>query len=171
MSHSKDADDALIIVELVDDLVRAHAKRPRSAEASSKGMARLGFALEEAQGPDDGNGQGPVELGDLLAGPPREFDLAHLPMSTVELSAKLVKCHSVPAVDLLASLLNGDERVGIGEDLGGLFQGFILVDWDEHGHRATPTGDNDMLPEIGDLIDDLAELAAKLTDWDRLAHG
>ncbi|MGA2306736.1 MAG: hypothetical protein ABSH29_21490 [Acidimicrobiales bacterium] len=133
-------------------------------------MARFGFALEETQGLDDGIGKRPVELDDLPAGPPREFDLGHLPMSTVELSAKLVKCHSVSLVDLLASLLNGDEGVGIGEDLGGLFQGFILVDWDEHGGRATPTGDNDMLPQIGDLIDDLAELAPKLSDWDRLAH-
>jgi hypothetical protein len=171
MPDGEDADDALVLVKLVDDPVGANAKRPQPAKASSKGMTCLGFAFEEAEGLDDGIGQGTIEVDDLLAGAPGELDPAHLRVSTVELSAKLVKCHGLPALDLLASFLDGDERLGIGEDLSGLFQGVVLVDRDEHGGRPTPTGDDDMLPEIGDLIDDLAEFAAKLTDWDRLAHG
>jgi hypothetical protein len=171
MPDGEDADEALVLVELVDDPVGANAKRAQPAKASSNDMTCLGFAFDEPEGPDDGIRQGPVELEDLLAGAPGELDLPHLRVSTVELSAKLVECHGLPPLDLLPSFLDGDERLGIGEDLSGLFQGVVLVDRDEHGRRPAPTGDDDMLPEIGDLIDDLAEFAAKHTDWDRLAHG
>lgn len=171
MPHGEDADDALVIVELVDDPVGTNTQRPQPAKASSKGVPGRGLTLEEAHGLHERIRERPVERDDRLAGPPGEFDPAHLRVSTVELLAKLVKCHSFPTIDLLASLLDGEECVGIGEDLSGLFQGLVLVDRDEHRRRAAPTGDNDMLAQIGDLIDDLAELAAKLTDRDRLAHG
>jgi hypothetical protein len=170
MPDGEDADDALVIVELVDEPVGADAKRPQPPKASSKGMACLGFAFEEAKRLDNSIGHRPVELEDLLAGPPGEFDPAHLRVSTVELPPKLVKRHGFPALDLLASFLDGDKRVRIGEDLRGFFQGLVLVNRDEYSGGPTPTGDDDVLSEIGDLIDDLAELATKHTDRDRFAH-
>lgn len=171
MPHGEHANDALVIVKLVDDPVSTNTQRPQPAKASSKGMPGRGLALEEAHSLDDCIREWPVERDDRMAGLPGEFDPAHLRVPTVELLAKLVQCHRLPTIDLLASLLDGDERVGIGEDLSGLFQGLVLVDRHEHRRRTASAGDNHMLAQIGDPIDDLAELAAKLADRHRLVHG
>ena len=56
MPDGKNADDPLVVVELVDDPVGADAKRPQPPKASSKSMACLGFAFEEAKRLDNGIG-------------------------------------------------------------------------------------------------------------------
>jgi hypothetical protein len=167
---SEDTDDALVTVDLVDDPVSTDAKRPESAKASSKRVTCIGFAFEEAKRLDDGIGPRPVEIDDLLTGPPGELDPAHLPVSAVELSAQLIERHSFPSLDLLTTFFDGSERFGIGEDLGGLLQGLVFVHRDKHSRGSAPPGDDHVLSEVGNLIDHLAELAAELSNGNRLTH-
>ncbi len=132
-------------------------------------MACLRLAFEKAEGLDDSIGQRPAEIDDLLASPSNELDPAHLRASTVELSAQLVKRHGLVVLGQLAPLFDCGDRVGVGEDLGGLLQGLVFVYRDKHGRRTAPPGDDHMLSEVGNLIDDLAQLTTKLTDWNGLA--
>ena len=166
----ENTDYALVTVDLVDDPVGTDPKRPEPAKAPSKRVTRIWFAFEEAERLDDGIGQRPVEIDDLLTGPSRQLDPAHLPVSAVELSAQLIERHSFPSLDLLTTFFDGSERVGIGEDLGGLFQGLIFVHRDKHSRGTAPTGNDHVLSEVSNLIDDLAELATELSNGNRLTH-
>ena len=170
MPNGENTDDALVAVDLVDDPVSTDAKRPEPAKASSKRVTCIGFAFEEAERLDDGIGQRPVEIDDLLTGPPRQLDPAHLPVSAVELSAQLIERHSFSSLDLLTAFFDGSERVGIGEDLGGLLQGLIFVDRDKHSRGTAAPGDDHVLSEVSNLIDELAELATQLSNGNRLTH-
>ena len=133
-------------------------------------MARLGFPYEGAKGPDDCVGQRPVEVEHLSASPPDELDPAHLQASAAEILTKLGEAHGLPALGFVVAFVDRGEGVGVGEDLGGLFQALVLVNGDQHGGGAAPAGDDDVFSQVGDLADDLAELAAQLSDWDRPAH-
>jgi hypothetical protein len=166
----EDTDDALVAVDLVNDPVRTDAKRPEPTETSSKRVTCIWFAFEKAERLDDGIGQRPVEINDLFTGPSGELDPAHLPESAVELSAQLIERHRFPSLDLLTTFFDGSERLGVGEDLSGLLQGLIFVHRDKHSRGTAPPGDNHMLSEVSNLIDELAELATKLSDGNRLTH-
>lgn len=76
MPDSENTDDALIAIDLVDDPVSTDAKRPEPAKTPSKRVTCIGFTFEEAQCLDDGIGQRPVKIDDLLTGPPGELDPA-----------------------------------------------------------------------------------------------
>jgi hypothetical protein len=166
----ENTNDPLVTVDLVDDPVRTDAKRPEPAKAPSKRVTCIWFAFEEAERLDDGIGQRPVEIEDFSADPSGELDPAHLPVSAVELSAQLIERHSFSSLDLLTTFFDGSERVGIGEDLGGLLQGLIFVHRDKHSRGTAPPGDDHVLSEVGNLIDELAELATKLSNGNRLTH-
>ena len=131
-------------------------------------MTCIGFAFEEPERLDDGVGQRPVEIDDLLTDALDELDPAHLPVSAVELSAQLIERHSLSSLDLLTTFFDGSERVGIGEDLGGLLQGLVFVHRDKHSRGTAPPGDDHVLSEVGNLIDDLAELTTELSNGNRL---
>jgi hypothetical protein len=145
---------------LVDDPVRTDAKRPEPAEATSKLVPGIRFAFQQAERFDDRVPQRPVEIDDLLAGPPGELNPAHLPLSVGELSAKLIERHSFTSLDLMTTFFDGSERFGIRKDLGGLFQGLVFVHGNKHSGGATPSSDDHVLSEVSNLIDHLAELAS-----------
>jgi hypothetical protein len=166
----ENTNDPLVAVDLVDDPVSTDAKRPEPAKAPSKRVTCIWFAFEEAERLDDGIGQRPVETDDLLTSPSGELDPAHLPVSAVELSAQLFERHSFPSLDLFTTFFDGSERVGIGEDLGGLLQGLIFVHRDKHSRGTAPPGDDHVLSEVSNLIDELTELATKLSNGNRLTH-
>ena len=139
-------------------------------EPPSKRVARFGFPFEGAKGLDDCVGQRPVEVEQLSASPPDELDPAHLQASAAEFSTKLGEAHGLPALGFVAAFVDSGEGVGVGEDLGGLFQGLVLVDGDQHRSGPAPAGDDDVFSQVGDLVDGLAKPAAQLSDWDRPAH-
>jgi hypothetical protein len=165
-----DTDYTFVAVDLVNDSVSTDAKRPEPAKAPSKRVPCIWFAFEEAECLSDGIGQRPVEIDDLLTGPPRQFDPAHLSVSAIELSAQLIERHSFPSLDLFTPFFDGSECVGIGEDLSGLFQGLIFVHRDKHGRGTAPPGDDHVLSEVSNLIDEVAELATELSYGNRLTH-
>lgn len=170
MPDGENTNDPLVAVDLVDDPVGTDAKRPEPAKAPSKRVTCIWFAFEEVERLDDGVGQRPVEIDDLFTCPSGELDPAHLPGSAVELSAQLIERHGFPSLDLVTTFFDGSERVGIREDLGGLFQGLIFVHRDKHSRGTTPTGDDHMLSEVSNLINELTELATKLSNGNRLTH-
>jgi len=53
----EDTEDALVVVEPVDDSVGSDAQRPRPPKAPSKGVACFGIAFEKAESLDDRVGQ------------------------------------------------------------------------------------------------------------------
>ncbi|MGA2520606.1 MAG: hypothetical protein ABSG81_07285 [Acidimicrobiales bacterium] len=170
MPDREHANDLLVAVDLVDDPVRTDAKRPEAAKAPSKRVTCIRFALKKAERLHDGIGQEQVEIDDLFTGPSGELDPTHLPVSAVELSAQLIERHSFPSLDLLTSFFDGSERAGIGEDFGGLLQGLVFVHRDEHSRGTAPPGDDHVLSEVSNLIDELAEFAAELSNGNRLTH-
>ena len=62
------------------------------------------------------------------------------------------------------------ERVLIREDLGGLLQGLVLVDRDQHCRRSAMPRDRDMLTTISDLVEQISEVGAELPDRHGLRH-
>ncbi len=170
MPDGENTNDPLVPIDLVNDPVRTDAKRPEPAKAPSKRVTCIWFAFEEGERLDDGIGQRPVEIDDLFTGPSGELDPAHLRVSAVELSAELIERHGFPSLDLLTTFFDGSECVGIGEDLGGLFQGLIFVHRDKHSRGTAPPGDDHVLSEVSNLIDELAELATELSYGNRLTH-
>ena len=84
--------------------------------------------------------------------------------------AKLVERDRLPALHLATPLLDGSHRLGVREDRRRLLQGFVLVHRDKDGRGPTMAGDDDVLAQVGDLIDRLAELTTKLANGDRLAY-
>ncbi len=158
--YSEDPDDALVAVHLVDDPVRTDAKRPEPVKTTSKLVARIRFAFQEAERLDDRVRQRPVEIDDLLAGPPGELNPAHLPLWVGELSAKFIERHGFPSLNLMTTFFDGSERFGIRKDLGGLFQGLVFVHGNKHSRGATPSSDDHVLSEVSNLIDHLAEFAS-----------
>jgi len=166
----ENTNDPLVAVDLVDDPVSTDAKRPETAKAPSKRVTCIWFPFEEAERLDHGIGQRPDESDGLFTGPPRQLDPAHLRMSAVELSAELIERHGFPSLDLLTTFFDGSECVCIGEDLGGLFQGLIFVHRDKHSRGTAPPGDDHVLSEVSNLIDELAEFATELSNGNRLTH-
>ena len=65
---------------------------------------------------------------------------------------------------------DSDERVLIGEDLGGLFQGFVLIDRDKDRGRSTVPRDRDMLTTVSDLVEQISEVGSELPDGHGLRH-
>ena len=62
------------------------------------------------------------------------------------------------------------ERVLIREDLGGLLQGLVLVDRNEHRGRSTVPSDRDMLTTVSDLVEQIGEVGTELPDGNGLRH-
>lgn len=170
MADSKHSHETLVVVEQVDDPVGADSKRSQSTEPSPKEVTCLRLALEETESLDHSVGKGPVKVDDLLSGSSGKLDPAHLVPTGSQLSAEVVKRHDIPALYFPSPLLDGGHRLGVRQDLSRLLQRLVLIDRDEHGRRTTMAGDDDMLAQIGNLIDDLAQLTAKLADRYGLGH-
>ena len=116
MPDGEDSDDALVAIDLIDDPVDTDAKRPQSTKPPLECVAGIRFAFEEAERFDDGIGQGPLEVEDLLAGSPGELDPAHLRLSAVERSAQLIERHGLPRStswrpSSMAASISGSERI------------------------------------------------------------
>ncbi len=78
VTNGEHAHDALIVIELVDVPVGADSKRPQPAKSSPERATCLRFPFEETECLDNGVGQPPVKIDDLVAGSPSELDSAHL---------------------------------------------------------------------------------------------
>ncbi len=134
-------------------------------------MTRFRLPLEEPKSLVHCVGHMPIEVKDLSPSPPCENDASHLQTASLgKFLPEVRERRHVSALRFSKSLFDGGERFAVGEDFGGLLERFVLVDRDQDGSRFAPPGDDDVLPEVGDAIDDAGEIGTKLTDGDRFGH-
>ena len=133
-------------------------------------MTCFRFTLQKAKSLDHGVREKPVEGQNLPPSPPNKLYSAHLSTATVQLLTKLCERYCLPALRLLAPFFDRVKRIGIGEDLSGFFQCLVLIYWDEYDCGTTPSGDDDMFPQVRHTIDDASEIAPKFSDRNRLTH-
>lgn len=77
MADRGDSDGLVVVCELVDDAIRAHAQRAEAVEPAAERVSRVRIALEKSQRVLDGVDLGPVELEQFLPGAPGENDSSH----------------------------------------------------------------------------------------------
>jgi hypothetical protein len=133
-----DANGLIVIGQLIDNAVGADSQRTQHSQPTAQLVSCSGVALEQAEGALDGVDQRPVEVEQLTASAAREDDTSHnsaLRPTLSELAADILQCDRLIARELKRAGLDRGERVGIGEDLCGLLERFVLVDWNEHRGR------------------------------------
>ncbi len=91
--------------------------------------------------------------------------------SLLQIPAKVRQCDGFPTPYLAKPFFDRSQHLTIREDLGGLLQGLVLVHGDQDCRRTAPPGDDDMLSEIGNAVDDTRERTAQLTNGNGLGHG
>jgi hypothetical protein len=94
MADGGHADGLVIVCQLVDDAIGAHAQRAEAVQATAQGVSEVGVALEQSERILDGVDKRPIEVEQLLPRPPGENDLGHASVgcSTLgEFAAKVVQ--------------------------------------------------------------------------------
>jgi hypothetical protein len=86
------------------------------------------------------------------------------------LGANLIEGHEVAGGQVVEAATELGERVLVGEDLGGLFECFVLVDRDEHGRGSAAPGDRDVLTTVGHVVEQLGGVGAELSDGHGFRH-
>lgn len=172
MPDGGDSHRIAVVGQLVDHPIRADPQRSQPAKPASKRVTGFRFSFEQAEGVHDGFGDRPIQLDDIGLGTTREDDPGQgLPgPAPGDLRPELGKGHRVAAFDVGQTRIDGGESLRIGEDLGGLLQRVVLVHGDEHSGRAAAPGDDDVLPAISDLVEQVCEVVAQFPYGDDLAH-
>lgn len=171
MTNRQNAHDPISLPDLVDDPIGADTERAKPPEPTPQHMARFRVSLQQSQRLDHGVRQRPIEPEDLQPGSADKLDPAQLSLAaTLEVPAEIGKRHGLTSFGFLDALFDGVQRLRIRKDLGRLFQGLVLVYRNQHSRRPTATGHYDVLAQVGDLVNHLAQLAAELSDRNRLAH-
>jgi hypothetical protein len=160
----RDHSDRLLGVgELVEDAVGADPQRAQAAKPAAKRVPSSRFALEQAERIGDRVDQGPVEREQLATGAASEDKLRQrsgcVGATLGELVAELSKGDRFGALDLGEPGLQGGHRIGIGEDLGGLLEGLVLIDRNQGGGGRAIAGDEDVIAPVADLVEQIAEIA------------
>lgn len=172
MANGQDAYKTTSLVELVDHPVRPHPKRSQSAETAAQRLACFGVSFQETQCFIHCPGERPAEVEHFLSGSADELDPGHLPLAALlEVSTEFGERHGLSSFGLPEALFDGVHGLGIGKNLRRLLQRLVLVHRYEHGGGPTPPGDDEVLSQVGHLIDHLAQLATKLPNRNSLAHG
>lgn len=174
MPKRHDTDCLLLIGELVDDAESADAQRPEPAQSPAEGVSSQRIAFEQPECVLYRVDEGPVELEQLASGAPCEDDTRHrlLRWTTgVELGAKIRECDGLVPRELRETGFDSSEGLGVGQDLGRLLQGVVLVDWNQRSSRFSVAGHQHVIAAIGDIAQEGTEIATELPDWDCLCHG
>jgi hypothetical protein len=128
MADRGDTDGVLIVCQLIDDAIGAHAQRAQTAEPTTQLVPCLRLALERSESVLDGVDQGPAEIEQLLPGTPGNNDGGHASAGGATLSeflAELLQGDAVAPHEVGEASFDRRERRGIRKDLGGLLQGFV----------------------------------------------
>lgn len=174
----KDGDNANRLAsfpDLVHQSVCSEPKGPKTPQLPAEPMTGLGIGLEQRDRVEDGLRYADVERRDLGPGGSGEEDTGHAsaPTSTLSLrdvGANLVEGRHAAGLDVGETALDRANRSSVGEDLGRFLQAFVLVDGDDRGSGTPMASNDDVLAAIGDLIEEVCELGAKLFHRDGLSH-
>jgi hypothetical protein len=164
MTDRGNPDRLLFIGHLVKDSVGTDSQGPETAQPPPQRVAGERIALEQAEGVLDRVDQGPVQIEEVAAcspgeDEPRQRSVGGRPGGG-QLFAQLRQRDRLPTLDLAEPLLEGGDRGGVGEDLGGLLQGLVLVDRHERCRRNAIAGDQNVVPTIAHLIEEPAQICA-----------
>lgn len=162
------------IGQLVKDSIGADPQRAQAAEPPPERMTRLRLALQQTQGVLDSVDQRPVQLKQLATGAPSEDKPRQRSASgrsaLRQLAAKLRQSDRLPALDLGKARLQRREGVGVGENLGGLLERLVLVDWDQGRRRRPIARDQNVVSAVADVVEQAAEVGAQLAHRNGLGH-
>lgn len=126
-------------------------------------MPGLGFSLQQTQCVLDCVDQRPVEFEQLPPCATGEDELGQRSAGSRsalgQLAAKVGEGDRFVALNLGEASLQGSEGVGVGENLGGLLQCLILVDWNQSCSRNAIAGHQNVIAPIADIIEQAAEVA------------
>lgn len=117
--------------------------------------------------------QRPIEFEQLAPNPARQYNPSHdsgFRTALGELAPKLRELHRVPTLQLCQAGFESGESVGVGKDLGCLLQGVVLIDRDQNSRRFAVAGDEHVVAPVGDIAQQLAEIAAELSNRDGFRH-
>lgn len=174
MANCGDANRLPASGELVEDPVGANPQRVQPAELPPQSVTCFRLALEQAERVLDGVDQGPAELEQFAPGATGEDEprqcLAGGRTALRQLVAKIGKGNGLPALDLGKASLQRGERVGVGEKLRRLLQRLVLVDRNQRRRWSAIAGDQHVITTLADVVEQAAQVAAQLSDRDRLRH-
>jgi len=157
--------------ELVDHAVAPDPKRSEPPKRSPELMSCLVVPFEESEGIVDGVYERPVDGHEIVARRPGEDDASQGSATMpADLPTELGEGHGVALLQVCEPRVDSGESVSIGEDLGGLLEGVVLVDRDEDRGRAAVPSDDDVLTPVDDLVEQLGEGGAQISYTDGLGH-
>jgi hypothetical protein len=157
MTNRQNAHGLILLAELVDDPISADTERPKPSKAAPQRMTRFGVSLQQSQRLGHGVRQQPIEAENLHPGSADKLDPAQLPLTaTLEVSTEIGKSHGLTSFGFLDALFDGVQRLRVRKDLGRLFQRLVLAYRNQHSCRPTSTSHDDVLAQVGDLVDHLA---------------
>lgn len=161
MAHGNDPDGVAAVGQLVHDAIGPNPQGTKSSQPPSELVSGFGLPLQEPERLPRGVSDLPVQVEDLATGGARQDYSRHLPAgwSSIQVPAKVRQGHGFPPLELAKPFFDRSQRLTIGEDLGRLLQGLVLVDRDQHRRRPASSRDDDVLPEIGHPVDHAGELA------------
>jgi hypothetical protein len=137
-------------------------------------VSRERLTLEHSKGILDGIDQRPTQFEQLATRASRKDDAPHgsLARPTLgQLAAQVGKRDRFVTRDLRDTGLDRGDRLGVRENLCGLFERFVLVDRDQRCRRSAVTRYKHVIPTIGDIAKKLTELASELANGNGLRHG
>ncbi|HET9185726.1 MAG TPA: hypothetical protein VFN82_06235, partial [Solirubrobacterales bacterium] len=118
--------------------------------------------------------QRPTQLEQVATGPPSEDQPGQRSATgrpTVgKLAAELIEGDRFATLELGKACLERRESIRIREDLRGLLQRLVLVYRDKSRGGRPVAGDQHVVPPLADVIEQAAEVAAELSNWNGLCH-
>lgn len=174
MADGSDANRLSAIGQLIEDSIGADPQRVQAAELSTERGTGERFALEQTERILDRVYQRPAQLEQIATGSPSKNESCQRSAggrpALGQLTAKLGERNRLAALDLGKTGLEREEGMRVREDLGSLLQRLVLA-YGNQSRRGRPVASHqDMLAPIADVIEQVAELAAQLTNRNGLRH-
>jgi hypothetical protein len=154
-----DAHGPAALGQLVNAAVGADLQRSEASQPALEFVAGEWLALEQRQRILNGVDQGPVEFEQLLARAAREDDARHDSAgraSLRKLGAQIRKRDGLPASEVGEARFNGGERRRVGQNLRGLLECLVLVDWYKRRSRLAIACYEHVVATISDVAEELA---------------
>ncbi len=158
MSDAQHANGFPAVTQFVENAIDADPDRQDAFKSPTKKMPQFGAGLEQGQGFEDGIGKTPIQCAELRSRRPCQKDTSHRlgPSASLRvIGANLVEGVGPAGLDLRPTATNIGEGLRVGQDLRRLLKGFVFVDGNDSHRRTAPPSNNDMLAQIGDLIENV----------------
>lgn len=136
-------------------------------------IAGVWLALKQCQGFLGGVDQGPGEREQLGASASREYQSSHRLFRRSQLrqlAAQITELDGLTSCELVETCLQCAQGLCVREDLGGLLERLVLVDWHECCRWPSVSRHDYVVASVGYVAENLSQVAPELADRDRLGH-